>query len=156
MRIFASFCGFGMKVVCRSSFDRTARLWDSVTGECLKIFCDHRRPVYTLSFSPDGYWLATGSGDGWLHIYSSEVSQFDDVGDLMHNYHLQTKEKKWSWYAGFEKPGVFEIDWQTHGSINRIALALECRQVAVIDVTRIPSLIRDPAGRRLVYRATSK
>lgn len=126
-------------MVATSSFDRTARLWDSVTGECLKIFCDHRRPVYTLSFSPDGYWLATGSGDGWLHIYSSE-----------------TKEKKWSWYAGFEKPGVFEIDWQTHGSINRIALALECRQVAVIDVTRIPSLIRDPAGRRLVYRATSK
>jgi len=114
-------------MVATSSFDGTARLWDSVTGDCLKVFMDHKRPLYTLSFSPDGYWLATGSGDGWLHVYNCE-----------------TKLKKWSWYAGTEKPGVFEIDWQLHGSINRIALALECRQVAVIDVSRIPSLRRLP------------
>jgi transducin (beta)-like 1 len=51
---------------------------------------------------------------------------------------------------------VFEIDWQTQGNINRIVLALECRQVAVIDVTRIPLLVRDPGRRRLVAHATSK
>jgi transducin (beta)-like 1 len=64
--------------------------------------------------------------------------------------------KKWSWYAGAEKPGVFEIDWQMEGSINRIVLALECRQVAVIDASRIPLLVRDPARRRLVFQATSQ
>jgi transducin (beta)-like 1 len=42
-----------------------------------------------------------------------------------------------SWFAGIEKPGVFEIDWQEHDGINRIALALECREVAVLDVTKI-------------------
>jgi len=66
----------------------------------------------------------------------------------------QMKERRWSWYAGAVKPGVFEIDWQTTGSINRIALALECREVAVIDVTRIPSLnpgaVRDSTGRWVV------
>jgi transducin (beta)-like 1 len=111
------------ELVATSSFDGTARLWDSVTGECLKIFSDHKRPVYALSFSPEGQWLATGSGDGFLHIYN-----------------VKTKEKKWSWYAGSEKPGVFEIDWQREGNINRIALALECRQVGVVDITRILAL----------------
>jgi transducin (beta)-like 1 len=63
-----------LTVTFSSSFDGTARLWDSVTGHCLKIFGDHKRPVYTLSYSPDGYWLATGGGDGWLHIYNVDVS----------------------------------------------------------------------------------
>jgi hypothetical protein len=53
---------------------------------------------------------------------------------------IQAKEKAWSWFAGAEKPGVFEIDWQRVGDVNRIALALECRQVGVIDVAWIPAL----------------
>ena len=57
----------------RSSFDGTARLWDSVTGECHFVFRDHRRPLYSLEFSPDGRFLATGSGDGWLHLYHTKV-----------------------------------------------------------------------------------
>ncbi|KAG5639567.1 hypothetical protein H0H81_012238 [Sphagnurus paluster] len=88
-------------LIATSSFDTTARLWDSVTGKCLKSFLDHKRPTY---------------------------------------------EKRWSWYAGAEKPGVFELDWQVVESegINRIALALECRDVVVIDVSKIPSLQDDP------------
>lgn len=111
------------ELLATSSFDGTARLWDSVTGECLKVFADHKRPVYALDFSPNGQFLSTGSGDGWLYIYD-----------------VKTHEKKWSWYAGPEKPGVFEIDWQNQSGVNRIALALECRQVAVIDVSKIAAL----------------
>ncbi|KAG6919042.1 hypothetical protein DXG01_009752 [Tephrocybe rancida] len=113
-------------LLATSSFDGTARLWDSVTGKCLKVFNDHKRPVYTLSFSPNGRWLATGSGDGWLHVYN-----------------VISHEKKWSWFAGPDRPGVFEIDWQVVDGINRIALALECRLVAVIDVTKIAVLQDD-------------
>ncbi|KAF8079015.1 WD40 repeat-like protein [Lyophyllum atratum] len=123
-------------LVATSSFDGTARLWDSVTGECLKVFSDHKRPVYTLAFSPNGHWLATGSGDGWLHVYN-----------------VVAQEKRWSWYAGAERPGVFEIDWQVAEGINRIALALECRQVAVIDVTKIPALQDAPSLRRTGTKA---
>jgi hypothetical protein len=53
---------------------------------------------------------------------------------------VQAQEKRWSWFAGPDRPGVFEIDWQEHQGINRIAIALECRQVAVIDVTKIAAL----------------
>jgi len=108
-----------------SGFDGTARLWDSVTGDCLRVFTDHKRAVYALSFCPDGMWLATGSGDGWVHVYD-----------------IEKKERKWSWFAGPEKPGIFEIDWQQTGDVNRIAFALESRQVGVIDVTKVAALNR--------------
>ncbi|KAJ7069045.1 WD40 repeat-like protein [Mycena belliarum] len=111
------------EILATSSFDGTARLWDSVTGECLQVFTDHKRPIYTLKFSPSGRHVATGSGDGWLHVY-------DVVERVL----------AWSWFAGFDKPGVFEIDWQSGEGLDRIALALECRTVAVIDAGKIPAL----------------
>ncbi|KAJ7110376.1 WD40 repeat-like protein [Mycena crocata] len=111
------------EILATSSFDGTARLWDSVTGECLKVFTDHKRPVYALKFNPTGRWIATGSGDGWLHVYD-----------------VKAREMAWSWFAGFDKPGVFEIDWQVGENLDRIALALECRNVAIIDVTKVPAL----------------
>lgn len=39
------------------------------------MFADHSRPVYALSFSPDGHWLSTGSGDGWFYVYDVLVSR---------------------------------------------------------------------------------
>jgi transducin (beta)-like 1 len=55
----------------------------------------------------------------------------------------------WSWFAGTEKPGVFEIDWQEHKGISRIAMALECRQVAVLDVNKLEAFCSTelPTGR---------
>jgi len=35
---------------------------------------------------------------------------------------------------------VFEIDWQQVGRVNRIAFALESRQVGVIDVSKVAIL----------------
>ncbi|KAF7292864.1 hypothetical protein MIND_01185400 [Mycena indigotica] len=112
-------------ILATSSFDGTARLWDSVTGACIHAFADHKRSIYTFKFSPNGRWIATGSGDGWLHIYD-----------------YKTREMRWSWFAGFDKPGIFEIDWQMDEGVDRIALALECRTVAVIDVQKVPALQR--------------
>ncbi|KAJ7057089.1 WD40 repeat-like protein [Mycena amicta] len=112
-------------LLATSSFDNTARLWDTVTGACLHVFADHKRSVYAVKFSPSGRWIATCSGDGWLHVYD-----------------FKTREMRWSWFAGFDKPGIFEIDWETGEGVDRIALALECRGVAVIDVLKVPALQR--------------
>jgi len=111
------------ELVATCSFDGRARLWDSVTGTCLSVFSDHTGPVYALSFSPNGRFLATGGGDGYLHIYD-----------------LEAQKKTWSWFAGFHKPGIFELDWQQSGNINRIAMALERWSVGVVDVSRVDAL----------------
>lgn len=52
----------------------------------------------------------------------------------------QTFKMVWSWFAGAEKPGVFEVDWQFKDGYNRISLALEGRKVMVLDCTKIPAL----------------
>ncbi|KAJ3575235.1 hypothetical protein NP233_g1241 [Leucocoprinus birnbaumii] len=116
----------GPELLATSSFDCTVRIWDPTTGQCVKLLEDHARPVYTLTFSPDGKWLATGSGDGWVHVYW-----------------IKTWEKRWSWSAGHSKRGVFEIAWQMVQGINRLAVALESRMVAIVDVSKVPAL-RDP------------
>ncbi|KAF5310672.1 hypothetical protein D9619_007721 [Psilocybe cf. subviscida] len=122
------------ELLVTSSLDSTVRLWDSVTGQCLHVFADHHAPLYSLTFSPDGKFIATGSGDGWLHVY-----------------HTRSMERIWSWYADEKQPGVFEIHWQEFGDVSRIALALECREVAVVDVNKVEAFrmlkngVRHPA-----------
>ncbi|KII94043.1 hypothetical protein PLICRDRAFT_36273 [Plicaturopsis crispa FD-325 SS-3] len=112
------------EMVATSSFDKSVRLWDSKTGECLKTFTDHKRPVYAICFSPDGRWLASGGGDGYLHVYD-----------------VVSRTKKWSWFAGAEKPGIYEIDWQQSKGVNRIGIALENHLIGLVDVLKIPQTL---------------
>ncbi|KAF9074948.1 WD40-repeat-containing domain protein [Rhodocollybia butyracea] len=117
--------GVENELIATGSFDGATRLWDSVTGRCLHAFSDHARPVYALDISPNNQWLTTGGGDGWLHIYD-----------------LRSYAKLWSWFAGAEKPGVFEIHWQTHNGnkVDRIGMALECRAAGVVDLRKVPAI----------------
>lgn len=61
-------------LACSAAFDGTTRIFDSVTGTCLKVFSDHTKPVYAVTFSPDGRFLTCGGGDGWVYIYDMVVS----------------------------------------------------------------------------------
>ncbi|KAH8990194.1 WD40 repeat-like protein [Lactarius hatsudake] len=114
----------GHELVATASFDSTARLWDADTGICLQAFTHHKKPIYSIAFSPDGRWLATGGGDGWVHLY--------DVAE---------RQKIWSWLSEHQKRAIFEMTWQQHGNgINRVAIALQSHKVGLIDLTRIPAV----------------
>ncbi|KAF6753166.1 WD40-repeat-containing domain protein, partial [Ephemerocybe angulata] len=108
----------------RVSVDTTARVWDSVTGECLAKITDHGRPVWSLAFSPDGRFLATGGVDGRLNIFN-----------------LKTWSATWSWTPITSySSGIMEIDWTIDNGCNLISLALSCGKVAVLDCTKVPDL----------------
>ncbi|GAC1322196.1 MAG: PQQ-binding-like beta-propeller repeat protein [Chloroflexota bacterium] len=49
--------------------DRSARIWDAVTGIGLRTF-PHRFTVWSVAFSPDGTRLATADGSGVARIWS--------------------------------------------------------------------------------------
>ena len=51
------------------SADRTVRLWDLDTGECVRTIRAHDRYVYAVAFSPDGSRLVSGSGDHTLRVW---------------------------------------------------------------------------------------
>jgi len=60
----AAFSPKGDRIVS-GSFDLTVRIWDTDSGDCLKILQGHNQLVQAVAFSPDGKHIA--SGDGWNH-----------------------------------------------------------------------------------------
>ena len=57
-----------------ASFDKTVKLWDIRTGECLKTFQGHGR-VNSVSISPDGTTLASGSDDKTVKLWDIRTGE---------------------------------------------------------------------------------
>ncbi|KAG9331130.1 hypothetical protein JZ751_019968 [Albula glossodonta] len=79
----------------RASFDSTVRLWDVDRGVCIHTLTKHQEPVYSVAFSPDGKYLASGSFDKCVHIWNTTS------GALVHSYR--------------GTGGIFEVCWNSTG-----------------------------------------
>tara|TARA_B110001452_G_scaffold152418_1_gene126811 strand:- start:192 stop:1694 length:1503 start_codon:yes stop_codon:yes gene_type:complete len=95
-----------------ASFDSTIRLWDPETGKCCHVLDKHSDPVYSVAFSPNGQYLASGSFDHCLHIWSVKD------GSLIKTYTGQG--------------GIFEVCWNAAGT--KVAACFSDNTVSVIDV----------------------
>uniref|UniRef100_A0A8B9GLG9 Transducin beta like 1 X-linked n=1 Tax=Astyanax mexicanus TaxID=7994 RepID=A0A8B9GLG9_ASTMX len=78
-----------------ASFDSTVRLWDVDRGVCIHTLTRHQEPVYSVAFSPDGKFLASGSFDKCVHIWSTAS------GALVNSYR--------------GTGGIFEVCWNSTG-----------------------------------------
>jgi WD40 repeat protein len=50
------------RLLATASWDKTARLWDPATGDCLRTLTGQDGEVWGVAFSPDGRLLATAAG----------------------------------------------------------------------------------------------
>lgn len=68
------------KYIATSSYDRTARVWDAISGKELVTLTGHEGVVEAVAFSPDGKLLATGSYDATVKLWdwaaAREVATF--------------------------------------------------------------------------------
>ena len=55
--------------IASGSVDKTVKLWDVTSGECLQTLEGHSNWVFSLSFSPDGTKLASGSSDQMVTLW---------------------------------------------------------------------------------------
>lgn len=94
-----------------ASFDSTVRLWDVERGACIHTLTRHTEPVYSVAFSPDGKFLASGSFDKCVHIWSTQVSDYEYIyvnsfNTLKLMYHLlffaerviSSQLQRYGWY----------------------------------------------------------
>ena len=64
----------GTKIVTGSS-DRTVKVWDSDTGQCLKTLFGHNRPVLSVAFSADGNTIASCGGHSIIKLWNVETGE---------------------------------------------------------------------------------
>ncbi|MYB00001.1 hypothetical protein F4X90_10045, partial [Candidatus Poribacteria bacterium] len=48
-------------------------LWDVSTGNSIRTLTGHTDAVYSVSFSPDGQTLASGSGDNTIRLWDVNI-----------------------------------------------------------------------------------
>ena len=76
-------------------------------GTCLHTLRKHADPVYSIAFSPDGKFLASGSFDKWVYVWSVQEG-------------VVVKQ-----YRGAS--GIFEVCWDKEGG--RLAASPTTRSV---------------------------
>jgi len=103
--------GGTQRILASGSFDATVKLWDVGSGMCLRTLTGHTHPVYAISFSPCGKYIATGSFDQYVHVCSA------DEGTVLRRFR-----------GG---GGVFDLDWNVSGE--KIAVSFSDNTLGVID-----------------------
>jgi WD40 repeat protein len=55
--------------------DQTVRLWAVQTGQSLKTLVGHTHQVWSVTFSPDGQTLASGSADATIKLWDVQTGE---------------------------------------------------------------------------------
>ena len=63
------------KRIATGSWDKTARVWDARTGDCLLTFKGHSGKIYSIAIAPNSKFLLTGSSDGTAKMWDTATGK---------------------------------------------------------------------------------
>jgi WD40 repeat protein len=75
---------------------KTIKIWDMVTGECLKTLQGHTNDVLSVTISPDNKTLASASNDQTVRLWNIETGECEKI--------LQG-HTNWVWSVAFSPDG---------------------------------------------------
>jgi len=101
-----AFSSDSTKIVSGSS-DRTVKIWNSQTGECLKTFYGYTRPILSVAFSPDGKTIASCAGHSIIKFW-----------DILTGECKGTIQERASYIIRFNFNGLILVSGQTTGIVN--------------------------------------
>lgn len=107
-------------MLATASFDGSVRLWDVISGSCIRVLNRHRDSVYSVAFSPSGKYLASGSLAGQLYIWDVEngahVRNYKGGGDI---FEVAWNKEETRVAACFSSNAVCIIDFREPGKENK-------------------------------------
>jgi WD40 repeat protein/transcriptional regulator with XRE-family HTH domain len=151
--------------IATASWDNTAQVWDSDSGQRLLILIGHSESVNGIAYTPDGKLLATASDDGtaiiWdaetgkeLHTLSGHEGAVHDISFSPDGHYLATASddgtaKIWNVKTGEEKltfsghgDTVFDVAFSPDG--NQVATSGLDEYVRIWDATTGKELLALP------------
>lgn len=141
------------RFLATASQDKTARLFNSMTGEQVKVI-EHADTVYGLFFSRDGRFLATSSKDHTAKLF--DIISGTELTTIIHKDEVRTlafsPDSRWLATGSLDK-SVKVIDTATGKEINRIEAGDEIRFVT-FSVDGQLSAIASKDGAKLIDTKT--
>ena len=74
------------KNIVSGSIDKTIKVWDFKTGECLNTLEGHTSSINSIAISPDGKYIVSGSDDGIIKIW--DFKTFKEIYKLDISYKI--------------------------------------------------------------------
>jgi WD40 repeat protein len=65
----------GGQILASVSDDRTVRLWDVQTHQCLRVLRGHQDIVRAIAFDTSGQYLASGSSDQTIRLWDVQTGE---------------------------------------------------------------------------------
>jgi len=135
------------RMLASPSEDKTIRLWDAETGECLRTIKGHTRLICSVAFNPEGGSVASGSDDATIKLWDAAtgrlVRTIEDPSAIINGVAFAPTGQTLASGLGDAKLKLWEV------ASGRLLATLEGHTAAVTSVAF------DPAGSTLASASSN-
>ena len=95
--------------ILTGSWDGTAKLWDSTSGDLLRTFEGHTNYILSVAFSPDGQRIVTGSRDQTAKVWDAAT------GNVRHSRRARRCGMVSGVFPGWQTDRHRQLGWDRQG-----------------------------------------